>query len=131
MLELIDTTILEDSLKCVKEHGFVCMTGIVGNKWTLNNFAPMEAIPTASYLSAYSGGSGDFMQTPLSELAEQIASGKLHVQIGKTFKLDEIVEPTGVWRKTKRGARSIYLLLSQRAELVSMCTVLYRSAQTK
>jgi NADPH:quinone reductase-like Zn-dependent oxidoreductase len=31
VLELIGTTTLLDSLRCVKPHGIVCMTGIVGN----------------------------------------------------------------------------------------------------
>lgn len=33
--------------------GIVCMTGYVGNKWWLDNFAPMDAIPMAIYLTAY------------------------------------------------------------------------------
>ncbi|KAK9326599.1 chaperonin 10-like protein [Lipomyces starkeyi] len=32
VLELIGVTTLEDSMKCAKEGGVVCMTGIVGNK---------------------------------------------------------------------------------------------------
>jgi len=32
------------------------------------------------------------MATPLDELAKQIVAGTLHVQVGKTFQLDEIVE---------------------------------------
>lgn len=39
VLELIGTTTLEDSLQCVKPGGSVCMTGIVGNKWSLENFS--------------------------------------------------------------------------------------------
>jgi hypothetical protein len=31
------------------------MTGIVGNKWAFDNFAPMEAIPTAVSLTTYAG----------------------------------------------------------------------------
>ena len=47
VLELVGTTTLKDSLRCAKQRGIVCMTGIVGNKWSFDNFAPMEAIPTA------------------------------------------------------------------------------------
>jgi len=43
VLELIGTTTLEDSLRCARQGGIVCMTGIVGNKWSFDNFAPMEA----------------------------------------------------------------------------------------
>ena len=47
----------------------------------------MEAIPTTVCLTTYAGESEDFMQTPLQELVEQIAAGKLHVQICKVFHL--------------------------------------------
>lgn len=46
VLELVGTTTLEDSLLCVKQGGIVCMAGMVGNKWTLNDFSPMESIPS-------------------------------------------------------------------------------------
>lgn len=45
MLELVGTTTLKDSLHCARQGGIVCMTGIVGNKWSFDDFAPMEAIP--------------------------------------------------------------------------------------
>jgi NADPH:quinone reductase-like Zn-dependent oxidoreductase len=47
VLELVGTTTLKDSLRCTKQRGIVCMTGIVGNQWSFDDFAPMEAIPTA------------------------------------------------------------------------------------
>src|SRR5207245_1036499 len=90
VLELIGTTTLLDSLRCVRQGGIVCMTGIVGNKWSFDTLSPMEAIPTAVCLTSYAGESEDFMRTPLEELAEQIVAGTLHIQVGKTFPLDEI-----------------------------------------
>jgi NADPH:quinone reductase-like Zn-dependent oxidoreductase len=65
VLELIGTTTLKDSLRCAKQGGIVCMTGIVGNKWSVDNFAPMEAILTAVCLTTYAGESEDF-PCPLS-----------------------------------------------------------------
>jgi NADPH:quinone reductase-like Zn-dependent oxidoreductase len=32
ILELVGVTVLEDSLKCVQEHGTLCLTGIAGGK---------------------------------------------------------------------------------------------------
>lgn len=55
MLELVGTITLEDSLQCANANGIVCMTGMVGNKWALDNFSPMESIPAAVYLTKYSG----------------------------------------------------------------------------
>jgi NADPH:quinone reductase-like Zn-dependent oxidoreductase len=109
VLELIGTTTLLDSLRCAKEGGVVCMTGIVGNKWSFDSFAPMEAIPTAVRLTAYAGESEDFMRTPLEELASQIAVGTLAVQIGKVFHLDEIVEAHRCMEENKAGGKIVVL----------------------
>jgi NADPH:quinone reductase-like Zn-dependent oxidoreductase len=109
VLELIGTTTLEDSLLCAQDGGIVCMTGIVGNAWTLENFAPMDAIPTGVYLTSYTGGTEDFMRTPLNELAQQIAGGTLELQIGKTFHLDEIVEAHRTMEENTAGGKIVVL----------------------
>ena len=109
VLELIGTTTLKDSLRCAKEQGIVCMTGIVGNKWSFDEFAPMEAIPSAVCLTSYAGESADFMRTPLQELVEQIEAGTLHVQIGRTFHLDEIVEAHRCMEENKAGGKIVVL----------------------
>jgi NADPH:quinone reductase-like Zn-dependent oxidoreductase len=109
VLELIGTTTLMDSLRCAKQRGIVCMTGMVGNKWSFDNFGPMDAIPTAVCLTTYDGGTEDFMLTPLEKLAQQIAAGQLHVQIGRTFRLDEIVEAHRSMEENKAGGKIVVL----------------------
>ncbi len=37
--KLVGVTTLKDSLRCAKQGGIVCMTGIVGNKWSFDEFA--------------------------------------------------------------------------------------------
>jgi NADPH:quinone reductase-like Zn-dependent oxidoreductase len=109
VLEMIGTTTLGDSLQCAREGGIVCMTGIVGNKWSFDQFAPMEVIPTGVCLTVYAGESDDFMRTPLNDLAKQIQAGTLHIQVGKTFHLDEIVEAHRVMEENKAGGKIIVL----------------------
>jgi NADPH:quinone reductase-like Zn-dependent oxidoreductase len=109
VLELIGTTTLLDSLRCAKQGGVVCMTGIVGNKWSFENFAPMEAIPTAVRLTSYAGESDDFLRTPIEDLAAQIAAGTLRVQVGKVFHLDEIVEAHRCMEENKAGGKIVVL----------------------
>lgn len=92
VLELVGTTTLLDSIQSAAEHGIICMTGMVGNKWQLENFSPMGAIPTARYLTSYSGGAEDFMNTPLQTFIDEIEAGKVQVKLGKQFSLDEISE---------------------------------------
>lgn len=109
VLELIGVTTLKDSLRCAAPGGVVCMTGIVGNKWTFDSFSPMEDIPTSVCLTSYSGGEEDFMQTPLNELCEKIAAGELHVQTGKTFHLDQIVEAHRCMEDNQAGGKLVIL----------------------
>ena len=85
------------------------MTGIVGNKWSFDNFAPMEAIPAAVSLTTYAGESEDYMRTPLEELVEQIAADTLRVQIGKVFRLEEIVEAHRCMEENKAGGKIVVL----------------------
>jgi len=109
VLELIGTTTLTDSLRCAKQRGIVCMTGMVGNKWSFDDFSPMDVIPTSVCLTTYDGGPEDFMLTPLDELVEQIAAGTLRFQVGKVFKLDDIVEAHRCMEENKAGGKIVVL----------------------
>jgi NADPH:quinone reductase-like Zn-dependent oxidoreductase len=107
VLELVGTTTLRDSLRCAKPRGIVCMTGMVGNKWSIENFSPMDEIPTAVGLTTYSGGAEEFMLTPLDELIEQVAAGTLPIRIGRTFDLDQIVEAHRCMEENKAGGKIV------------------------
>ena len=109
VLELIGTTTLGDSLRCAKQRGIVCMTGMVGNKWSFDDFSPMDVIPTSVCLTTYDGGPEDFMLTPLDELVEQVAAGTLPVQVGRVFKLDDIVEAHRCMEENRAGGKIVVL----------------------
>ena len=109
VLELVGTATLLDSIQAAGEHGIICMTGMVGNKWQLENFSPMGAIPTAIYLTTYSGGADDFMNTPLQSFIEEIEAGQTQVKIGKQFSLDEIVEAHQCMEDNKAGGKIVVL----------------------
>jgi NADPH:quinone reductase-like Zn-dependent oxidoreductase len=109
VLELVGTTTLQDSLRCAKQRAIVCMTGMVGNKWSIDNFSPMDVIPTAVSLTTYDGGPDDFMRTPLEELIEQIAAGTLRVNVGKVFHLDEIAEAHRCMEANEAGGKIVVL----------------------
>jgi NADPH:quinone reductase-like Zn-dependent oxidoreductase len=109
VLELIGTTTLDDSLRCPKPGGVVCMTGLVGNKWSIDNFAPMDSIPQAVYLTIYAGDVVDFMAMPLQELVDQVAAGNLHVTIGKVFHIDDIVEAHRLMDSNHAGGKIVVL----------------------
>ena len=105
VLELVGTTTLKDSLRAAKQRGIVRMTGMVGNKWSFDDFSPMEIIPTAVSLTTYDGGAQDFMLTPLEELLEKIGAGQLPVHVGKVFRLDQIVDAHRGMEENKAGGK--------------------------
>jgi len=109
VLELVGTTTIRDSLRCTKQRGIVCMTGMVGNKWTFDEFDPMEVIPTAVCLTTYDGGAEDFMLTPLEELAGKIANGQLPIRIGKVFRLEQIAEAHRRMEENEAGGKIVVL----------------------
>jgi NADPH:quinone reductase-like Zn-dependent oxidoreductase len=92
VLELVGTLTLADSLAATKHGGVVCVTGIVGNEWSMEKFSPMEIIPKATKLTVYGGSEDDLKAMPFEELAQEIEVGKLKIKIGKVFKMDQIVE---------------------------------------
>jgi len=47
------------------------------------------------------------MLTPIEELAEQIVAGTLHVQVGRTFHLDEIAEAHRCMEENKAGGKIV------------------------
>ena len=109
VLELVGVTSLLDSLACAKPGGVVCMTGIVGNKWSFDAFTPMEAIPTAVCLTTYAGEAADLMRTPLTDLAAQVAAGTLPVQLGPTFRLDQIADAHRCMEDNRAGGKIVVL----------------------
>jgi NADPH:quinone reductase-like Zn-dependent oxidoreductase len=60
-------------------------------------------------LTTYSGGVEEFLQMPLDELASQVAAGALHIQIGRTFTLDEIVEAHRCMETNQAGGKIVVL----------------------
>jgi NADPH:quinone reductase-like Zn-dependent oxidoreductase len=109
VLELIGTTTLEDSLQCVKSGGAVCMTGMVGNKWWLDKFSPMDSIPSCANLTVYDGGVTEFMEMPLNKMLRQIEQGVMAATIGKTYRLDDIVEASRIQEENSAGGKIVVL----------------------
>lgn len=109
VLELVGTTTLKDSLLCVREPGIVCMTGVVGNQWSFDNFSPMESIPTAVSLTTYDGEPEDFHRMPFQELVDDIAAGTFAVHVGKVFHLDEIAEAHRTMEENRAGGKIVVL----------------------
>ena len=109
VLELVGTLTLLDSLQCAAPGGIVCMTGMVGNQWELDRFSPMGAIPTSVKLTTYSGGSGDFAQTPLQNFVDALEKKQTSVRLGPVFYIDDIVEAHQTMEENKAFGKIVVL----------------------
>ncbi|MFT4847551.1 MAG: NADPH2:quinone reductase [Sediminicola sp.] len=90
VLELIGTRSLKDSLKCIAPKGVVCMTGILGNEWTMKEFTPMDDIPSLGRLTVYKGESKNLSKELLQEFIDKVENGTIKLNIDKVFQLDEV-----------------------------------------
>ncbi|MCJ1418834.1 hypothetical protein MMC32_005185 [Xylographa parallela] len=91
VLDLVGPASLKDTCQCAGPYGVVCVTGIAGGKWGMENFVPFEVIPTTVHLTSYSGSAEAFLKTPIDEIARRIVEGTLTIPT-KVFRLEEIAE---------------------------------------
>jgi len=107
VLELIGATTLLDSLRCVGPGGIVCMTGILGGKWTLDDFHPMGDIPTAVKLTSYSGGATDMTPALMQSYIELVEKGELEVQTGPVFEFEELIAAHELMDANQAGGKIV------------------------
>lgn len=92
VLELVGTVSLKDSLKCIAPKGMVCMTGILGNSWTMDEFTPMGDIPSMGRLTVYMGDAKNLKKERLQDFISQVESGHINIRIDRTFDLSDVAE---------------------------------------
>ena len=107
VLELIGATTLLDSLRCVGRGGIVCMTGILGGKWVLNDFHPMGDIPTAVKLTSYSGEAADLTPQQLQDYVGLVEKGELEVKTGPVFEFEELVAAHELMDANQAGGKIV------------------------
>lgn len=109
-LELVGTTTMDDSMKCLKQGGICCIMGAVGGSWTVaDGWNPMEHIPVGVCLTFYGGGTPEFMKMPLQQMIEQVERGEMKLPVGKVFKLEEIVEAHKTMDANTAGGKIVVL----------------------
>ena len=92
VLELIGTSTLKDSLKCISKKGVVCMTGILGNEWSMKDFTPMGDIPSLGRLTVYMGESKNLSKDLLQSFINKVERNEIKLNIDKVFSLDQVPE---------------------------------------
>ena len=88
VLELVGTATLKESLGLLQAHGILCVTGILGGEWVMDQFEPMVDIPSGVYLTQFT--STHVNENILFELFDHIQRHQMKVPVGQVFSLDEI-----------------------------------------
>ncbi len=65
---------------------------MVDTSWSFPDFAPMEVIPTGVGLTVFSGGSDDFIATPLQAFIDADEAGQACIPTAPGLRLDRVVE---------------------------------------
>ncbi len=112
ILELVGTSTLKDSLKCVRSGGTVCMAGIQGGEWELRSFTPFTDLPNRARLCAYGGGPDDFHAMPWEELVKDADEGHFRVPI-KAFKLEQIQEVHEILESGGGGSKMVVVVAEE------------------
>jgi NADPH:quinone reductase len=108
-LELIGATTLLDTLRCVPRGGIVCMTGILGGKWALDDFHPMGDIPTGVKLTSYSGEAADLDQAGFDRYLQLVESEQLNVVTGPVFGFEQLIEAHRLMDSNQAGGKIVIL----------------------
>ena len=89
-LELVGTPTLPDTLRATRVHGTVCFTGMLSNRWTVDEFYPIDYIPRGVRLTAYAGGADDLPAPVLQAYLDRLAAGSLSIGPLQTYTLDDM-----------------------------------------
>lgn len=107
VLELVGATLV-DSARCLRRGGLICQVGVVGGNISQSSLqAALEAIG-GSY-EFYGGEQEDFHALPLEELVQEVVDGKLPMQVGKVFHIDDIVEAHRTMEGNSAGGKIVVL----------------------
>ncbi|KAJ6445122.1 alcohol dehydrogenase superfamily, zinc-type [Purpureocillium lavendulum] len=109
VLELVGATTLKDSVKCLRPKGTVCMTGIQGGKWVLDDFAPMTDLPQRRRLTGYSGDPSDFLALPWEQLIKAVEARTIQIPL-REFRLDQLQEVHKVLEDGGGGVKMVVVI---------------------
>ena len=91
-VELVGVNVLRDTLRATRTGGTVCFTGMLSDQWTIRDFYPMDWLPNGVRLTAYSGEAANLSPETLQGFLDAVSAGAAVVPVGRTYRLDQLVE---------------------------------------
>jgi NADPH:quinone reductase-like Zn-dependent oxidoreductase len=90
ILELVGPLTIRESVKLLNKDGICCITGILGNVFTLDKFDPIKEIPNGCYLTGF------YSNYPTQEIIDEMMSFinnySIIPEIGKVYSFDNVIE---------------------------------------
>jgi len=89
-LELVGAPTLRDTLRTLKVHGVACFTGMLSNSWVVEDFYPIDYLPSGVRLTAYSGEAADLPSEVLQDYLAAAAQDHGLIPLDRVFPLDQV-----------------------------------------
>jgi NADPH:quinone reductase len=107
-LELVGSPTLHDTLRACRPGGTTCFTGMLSNQWIVEQFYPIEYIPTGVRLTAYGGGASNLPGSVLAEIATAMHEGELDWPV-KAYAFEDIVQAHDDMEQNRVTAKQVVL----------------------
>ncbi|SPM34432.1 NADPH:quinone reductase or related Zn-dependent oxidoreductase [Mycobacterium rhizamassiliense] len=97
VLDLVGNSTILDSLDMLRRGGTACLAGWLGGLAPIGDFNPLARMPSgvnfSFFASPHFGNPGfEVSDVPLSDIAQQVADGKLDATPARAFSFDQIRE---------------------------------------
>lgn len=108
-LELVGINTLPDTLLCLKQGGKACMTGMLSEQWSFQNFAPMEVIPPTVSLTTYDSGAVRVGTDAFQEFIKDIENQTLQMINHTVFPFTDIVKAHQFMESNKASGKIVMI----------------------
>ena len=107
-LELVGAPTLRDTLRACRPGGTTCFTGMLSNRWIVEQFYPIDFIPTGVRLTAYGGSAGNLPSTVLSDIASAIHRGEIDWPV-EVYAMEDIARAHDDMEHNRVAAKQVVL----------------------
>ena len=115
VLDLVGNSTILDSLDMLRRDGTACLAGWLGGLAPIGDFNPLARMPSGVSFSFFAspvfGNPGfEVSDIPLSDIAQQIADGKLDAKPARVFSFDQIREAHRVAESGEAGGKIVVVM---------------------
>ena len=90
MFDLVGTKVIRDSFACIRTGGILCMAGLLGGEWTIDEFAPGATIPSTTKFTYFSSSATPMHTDALQAYVAGLERGQYRMPLERVFPFDQI-----------------------------------------